>query len=167
MYRRGMQDSVACITQDERGLYHWTGTIDRAYEGKTCKITFGVCGGICLFIILMSLLLGSEMLWVVLLSCAGVMAVAALTCGLFSLNAGKRTQRYMMSEEGVYFHQRRYEALFPFKSIKKAVVYPERSMSELYQKVGSGPVFVPPEEFDFVKRFILERLPDGTEVICR
>ena len=35
------------------------------------------------------------------------------------------------------------------------------------QKVGSGPVFAPPEEFDFVKRFILERLPDGAEVICR
>lgn len=155
------------FTQDARGAYHWAGRIDRAYEGKSFKITFGVCGGICLFIILMSLLLGSEMLWVVLLSCAGVMAVAALTCGLFSLNAGKRLQHYTMTEEGVFLHQRRYEAPFLFKSIKKAVVCSDRSMIELYQSVGSGAVFAPPQQFDFVRRFILERLPDTAKVVYR
>ncbi|MCR5335672.1 MAG: hypothetical protein K6E42_03870 [Synergistes sp.] len=48
------------ITQDEFGIYHWTGTIDRGYEDKTFKITFSVCGGICALLILMSSLLAGR-----------------------------------------------------------------------------------------------------------
>ena len=163
----GEASFMDAFTQDARGAYHWAGRIDRAYEGKSFKITFGVCGGICLFLILMSLLLGGDMLWIVLVSCAGVMGVAGLCCWLFSLNAGKRLQRYSMTEEGVFLHQRRYEAPFLFKSVRKAVVCPDRSMIELYQSLGSGAVFAPPQHFDFVRRFILERLPDTAKVVYR
>ena len=37
-------------------------------------------------------------------------------------------------------------------------------MIELYQIAGSAPIFVPHEDFEFVKDFILERIPETAEV---
>ena len=153
------------ITQDERGVYHWSSTIDLGYENKAFKIAFGVVGGICVMLIIMSLMLGGDMIGVVLLSCLGALAVTGGVCWLFSRNAGNRKQSYIMTEKSVQFHQRRYYAPFTFRSIKKAVVYESRDMIELYQAVGSGPVFVLHEDFPFVRDFILERLPDTAEVL--
>ena len=143
------------ITKDEQGNYCWDGMIDRSYEHKAFKIAFGVCGGICAMFILMSLILGGDMLGITLLSTVGVMAVVGGVC----------RQGYIMTEDAILFRRRRYNAPFTFRSIKKAVVYPSRDMIELYQAVGSGPVFIPHEEFEFVKDFILRRLPDTAEVV--
>ena len=152
------------IRRDEHGTYHWTGVIDRGYEDKTFKIAFGVCGGICTLLFLMSLFLGGEVVGIVLLSSLGVMAVCGGVCRLFNRNAGSRKQSYIMNEEYVGFHQRRYYAPFPFRSIKRAVVYESRDMIELFQAVGSGPVFAPHADFAFVKDYILQRLPGTAEV---
>ena len=86
------------ISRDERGIYHWTGVIDRSYENKTFRIAFGVCGGICAAFILMSLFMGGEFMGTVLLSCLGVMAVCGGVCWLFNRNAGHRKQSYLMDE---------------------------------------------------------------------
>ncbi len=155
------------ITQDEFGIYHWTGTIDRGYEDKTFKITFSVCGGICALLILMSLFIGGEVSGIVLLSSLGVMAVCGGVCWLFNRNAGNRKQSYIMNEEYVGFHQRRYYAPITFNSVRKAVIYESRNMIELFQAIGSGPVFVPPEDFPFVKEFIIQRLPQTADIECR
>ena len=40
-------------------------------------------------------------------------------------------------------------------------------MIELFQAAGSGPVFVPPEDFAFVKEFILQRLPQTAAIEYR
>ena len=155
------------ITKDEFGIYHWTGTIDRGYEDKTFKIAFSVCGGICALLILMSLIISKEIIGVVLLSSLGVMAVCGGVCWLFNRNAGNRKQRYIMNEEYVGFHQRRYYSPITFRSVKKAVIYESRNMIELFQAVGSGPVFVPREDFPFVKDFIILRLPETADVEYR
>ena len=104
------------------------------------------------------------MLKVTLLSCIGAMAVAGGTCWLYKQNAGKRVQGYMMTEEVISLKQKRYWAPFSFKKKKKAVIYPSRDMIELYQIAGSAPIFVPHEDFEFVKDFILERIPETAEV---
>ena len=155
------------IRRDENGAYYWTGVIDRGYEDKTFKIAFGVCGGICALLILMSLFLGGEVIGVTILSSLGVMAVCGGVCWLFNRNAGNRKQSYIMNEEYVGFHQRRYYAPFPFRSIRKAVIYESRNMIELFQTVGAGPVFASHEDFPFVKDYILQRLPETAEVEYR
>ncbi len=40
-------------------------------------------------------------------------------------------------------------------------------MIELFQAVGSGPEFVPCEDFPLVKEFIIRRLPETAEVEYR
>ena len=151
------------ISRDERGIYHWTGVIDRSYENKTFRIAFGVCGGICAAFILMSLFMGGEFMGTVLLSCLGVMAVCGGVCWLFNRNAGHRKQSYLMDEDSVGLYQRRYYTPITFRSVRKAVVHGSRDMIELFQAVGSAPVFVPHEDFPFVRDFILERLPKTAE----
>ena len=155
------------IIKDKFGIYRWTGTIDRGYEDKTLKIAFGVCGGICALLILMSLFIGGEVAGIVLLSSLGVMAVCGGVCWLFNRNAGNRKQSYIMNDACVGFHRRRYYAPITFSSVRKAVIYESRNMIELFQTVGSGPVFVPREDFPFVKEFIIQRLPETADIECR
>ncbi len=153
------------ITKDENGAYRWTGIVDKGYEQKAFSIALYVSGGICAVFILMGLILGGGMLGVFLLTSLAVMAVVGGACWLMNRFAGKRRQRYIMTDEFVGFRQRRYYAPFTYKSIKKAVVCPSRNMIELYQRAGSGAVFVPSENFEFVKDYILLHLPEKAEVV--
>lgn len=153
------------ITRDERGAFHWRGTVDKSYEHKAFRIVFGVTGGICAFYIIASLALGGDMLGVALLCSAAALAVAGVVCWLFDRRAGRRTQGYIMTEDAVMFCQGRSNPAVTFGSVRKAVVYPSRNMIELYQPLGSAAVFAPREDFEFVKGFILQRLPASAQVI--
>ena len=151
-------DTLNVIRQDRNGMYSWAGTVDVGYEQKTFRIAFGVVGGISFMLIVMSLSMGGDVLGITLLSCLGALAVTGGVCWLFNRNAGKRRQRYRMTEDCVIFVAGRATNPFYFKSIRRAVVYPERYMIELYPPVGSGPVFAPPEDWEFVRDFILQRI---------
>ena len=152
------------MTRDKRGAYTWTGTVDAAFDDQAFRIALGVCGGVCLFFVIMSLILGGGMLWIVLLTSAAALAVVGGICLLFKRRAGQRGQRYIMDEHAVYFCQGRANIPFSFKSIRKAVVCPSRNMIGLYQAVGSSPVFTSAEDFAFVRDYILQRLPAGAEI---
>ena len=156
---------MSSIHRDENGMYHWTGTIDTGYEHKVFKILFTVIGGVCVLFIVISLVMGGDMLGVTLLSCIGVMAIVGGVCWLFNLNAGNRPQEYTMTEDYIIFGAGKTSNPFSFRSIKKAVVYTSRNMIELYQLAGSGPVFVSHEDFGFVRDYILRRIPETAEVI--
>ena len=153
------------ISRDEHGAYYWTGTIDAGYEGKTFRIVFGVVGGICALFIIMSLILGGEMIGVVLLSCGGALLAAGGVCLLFGRNAGRRQQRYIMTEDALSFRLGRYNSAYAFRSIRKVIVYSGRDMIELYPAIGSAAVFAAHEDFPFVRDFILQRIPEDSEVI--
>ncbi len=153
------------ILKDDHGVYRWNGVIDKRYEHKTFGIVFGVCGGICIMFVIMGIMLGGGLLGIMLLTAIGVMAVCGAVCWLFNLNAGKRKQGYLMTEVGVSLKQRRSYSPLTFRSIRKAVIYPSRDMIELYQIAGSAPVFVPHDDFDFVKDYILRRLPETAEIV--
>ena len=152
------------IVPDGKGNYMWTGVIDRQFEATTFKLVFGVCGGIGLFFIIMSLVLGGDMIGVTLLSCAAAMAVAGVVCWLFAKNAGKRTQRYIMNEDSVIFCQPRRNVPFTFRSVRRVVICPSRHMIYIHQSIGGSPVFVPPEDFTFVRDYILARIPGSARV---
>ena len=160
-----MGDHMSRITKDENGIYHWTGTVDTAYEHKVFRILFTVIGGVCVLFIIMSLVMGGDMLGVTLLTCLGVMAIVGGVCWFFNRNAGNRPQVYAMTEDYIIFGVGKGSNPFSFRSIRKAVVYTSRNMIELYQMMGSGPVFVPHDDFGFVRDYILRRIPETAEVI--
>ena len=153
------------IARDENGAYSWIGTVDVPYEHKTFRIVFGVCGGICLFYVLAALFFAPELLGLALQIFLVVAAICGGVCFLFNRNAGKRKQAYTMTEDCVIFGAGKAANPFFFKSIRKVVVFTNRNMIELYTPLGSGPVFVPHEDFGFIRDTILRRLPDTAEVI--
>ena len=105
------------------------------------------------------------MLGVILLSCLAVMAIVGGVCFLFNRSAGNRRQAYTMTEDCLIFGVGKAANPFFYSSIKKAVVYTNRNMIELYTLVGSGPVFAAHEDFGYVRDFILKRLPENAEIL--
>ncbi len=160
---RGVADAGR-ITLDESGTYRWKGTVDVSYEHKTYRIVFGVCGGICGAYLILSWLMAREYFGLILLISLVVAAVCGGVCFLFELNAGRRRQAYLMTEDCITFGSGKTANPFFFKSIKKAVIHTNRNMIELYTPVGSGPVFVPHADFGLVRDHILHRLPETAEV---
>lgn len=157
--------SLHTITQDSKGIYHWNGTIDVRYEHKVFKILFSVMGTLCAVFIGMALYLNPRMLGVVLLTCFVIMAIVGGVCWFFNLNVGYRQQPYMMNDMYIIFGGgSRGDSPYFFKDIRKAVIYPSRFMIELFPLIGSGPVFAPPEDYEFVKEYILDHIPREADV---
>ncbi len=153
------------ITREENGTYVWNGTIDARYEHKTFRILFTVIGPLCIIFIMMGLTMGDGLGGVMILTSLGIMAVVGGVCFLFNLNAGNRKQAYAMNEDCVVFGVGKASNPFFYKSIRKAVVYTNRNMIELYTLVGSGPVFADHRDFGFVRDYIIQRLPESAKVI--
>ena len=149
----------------ENGTYSWNGIVDTSYEHKVFKILFTVIGAFCVLLIIIGFVMARDMLWVILLTCLGVMAIVGGVCFFFNLNAGNRRQAYTMTEDCLIFGVGKASNPFFCKSIRKAVVYTSRNMIELYTLIGSGPVFVDHNDFGFVRDYILRRLPDTAEVL--
>ena len=153
------------ITRDERGTYHWLGTIDRESDKKTIRIIYGVIGGLCILFILMALAVNADMLGVTILTCLGVMAVVtAVALPLMRLSRG-RQQPYEMNDEYVrYVGYGREDARFRYEDIRKVRVCSSRNMLEVKGLIVTAPIFVPHEDFGFVRDYILRRLPGNTKV---
>ena len=153
------------ITRDERGTYRWLGTIDRESDKKTIRIIYGVIGGLCILFILMALAVNADMLGVTILTCLGVMAVVtAVALPLMRLSRG-RQQPYEMNDEYVrYVGYGREDARFRYEDIRKVRVCSSRNMLEVKGLIVTAPIFVPHEDFGFVRDYILRRLPGNTKV---
>ncbi len=152
------------IERSPDGTYQWEGTIDTGYEHKTFRIVFGVCGGMCLFFIAATLIMAPEYIGLMLLIFLIVMAICGGVCLLFNRNAGNRRQLYTMTEDCVIFGVGKAANPFFFRSVRRAVIFTNRNMIELYTVMGSGPVFVPHEDFGTVRDYILDRLPEDARV---
>ena len=154
------------ITRDEKGTYRWTGIIDTESDKKTMGIIFGTMGGLCAFFILMGLFMSRDAMGPTLLGCAGVMAVVSvITIPLMWASKGRK-QKYEMNEEYVrYVGYGRDDHYFYYKGIRQVHIFHSRSMLEVKGAIVTVPVFVPQEDFVFVKNYILHRLPDSAKVI--
>ena len=161
----GKESLMNTATQNEDGTYCWSAAIDPAYNKKTTAIIFGVIGGLCVLFIVMCLMTNSEMLVATLLSCLAVMAVVAvITIPLMYLSKG-RLQKYEMNEEYVhYVGYGREDACFYYPDIRYVRIYTSRSMIEVKGLVRAAPFFIAHEDFEFMKNYILQRLPDSAHV---
>ena len=153
------------IARDENGTYHWTAAIDGEYDRKIIRIVFGAIGGLCVLFTVYALVRYPEMFLTTLLSCLGVLAVvSAVALPLMRLSRG-RQQKYEMNEEYVRFvGLGRSDSYFHYKGIRRVRVNRARNLIHIRSIAVSAPFFVPPEGFEFVRNYILSRLPDGAKV---
>ncbi len=153
------------IERDENGTYHWTAAIDGEYDRKIIRIVFGAIGGLCVLFTVYALVRYPDMFLTTLLSCLGVLAVvSAVALPLMRLSRG-RQQKYEMNEEYVRFvGYGRSDSYFHYKGIRRVRVNRARNLIHIRGIAVSAPFFVPPEGFEFVRNYILSRLPDSAKV---
>ena len=153
------------IERDENGTYHWTAAIDGEYDRKIIRIVFGAIGGLCVLFTVYALVKYPDMFLTTLLSCLGVLAVvSAVALPLMRLSRG-RQQKYEMNEEYVRFvGTGRSDSYFRYKGIRRVRVNRARNLIHIRGTALSAPFFVPPEGFEFVRNYILSRLPDSAKV---
>jgi hypothetical protein len=153
------------IERDENGTYHWTAAIDGEYDRKIIRIVFGAIGGLCVLFTVYALVKYPDMFLTTLLSCLGVLAVvSAVALPLMRLSRG-RQQKYEMNEEYVRFvGYGRSDSYFHYKGIRRVRVNRARNLIHIRGIAVSAPFFVPPEGFEFVRNYILSRLPDSAKV---
>jgi hypothetical protein len=153
------------IERDENGTYHWTAAIDGEYDRKIIRIVFGAIGGLCVLFTVYALVKYPDMFLTTLLSCLGVLAVvSAVALPLMRLSRG-RQQKYEMNEEYVRFvGYGRSDSYFRYKGIRRVRVNRARNLIHIRGIAVSAPFFVPPEGFEFVRNYILSRLPDSAKV---
>jgi len=153
------------IERDENGTYHWTAAIDGEYDRKIIRIVFGAIGGLCVLFTVYALVKYPDMFLTTLLSCLGVLAVvSAVALPLMRLSRG-RQQKYEMNEEYVRFvGYGRSDSYFRYKGIRRVRVNRARNLIHIRGTAVSAPFFVPPEGFEFVRNYILSRLPDSAKV---
>ena len=76
-----------------------------------------------------------------------------------------RQQKYEMNEEYVRFvGYGRSDSYFHYKGIRRVRVNRARNLIHIRGIAVSAPFFVPPEGFEFVRNYILSRLPDSAKV---
>ena len=153
------------IERDENGTYHWVAAIDGEYDRKIIRIVFGAIGGLCVLFTVYALVKYPDMFLTTLLSCLGVLAVvSAVALPLMRLSRG-RQQKYEMNEEYVRFvGYGRSDSYFRYKGIRRVRVNRARNLIHIRGIAVSAPFFVPPEGFEFVRNYILSRLPDSAKV---
>ena len=153
------------IERDENGTYHWVAAIDGEYDRKIIKIVFGAIGGLCVLFTVYALVKYPDMFLTTLLSCLGVLAVvSAVALPLMRLSRG-RQQKYEMNEEYVRFvGYGRSDSYFHYKGIRRVRVNRARNLIHIRGIAVSAPFFVPPESFEFVRNYIVSRLPDRAKV---
>ncbi len=153
------------IERDENGTYHWTAAIDGEYDRKIIRIVFGAIGGLCVLFTVYALVRYPDMFLTTLLSCLGVLAVvSAVALPLMRLSRG-RQQKYEMNEEYVRFvGYGRSDSYFHYKGIRRVRVNRARNLIHIRGIAVSAPFFVPPEGFEFVRNYIVSRLPDSAKV---
>jgi hypothetical protein len=153
------------IERDENGTNHWTAAIDGEYDRKIIRIVFGAIGGLCVLFTVYALVKYPDMFLTTLLSCLGVLAVvSAISLPLMRLSRG-RQQKYEMNEEYVRFvGYGRSDSYFHYKGIRRVRVNRARNLIHIRGIAVSAPFFVPPEGFEFVRNYILSRLPDSAKV---
>lgn len=153
------------IERDENGTYHWTAEIDGEYDRKIIRIVFAAIGGLCVLLTVYALIKYPDMFLTTLLSCLGVLAVvSAVALPLMRLSRG-RQQKYEMNEEYVRFVGfGRSDSYFYYKGIRRVRVNRARNLIHIRGIAVSAPFFVPPEGFEFVRNYILSRLPDSAKV---
>ncbi len=153
------------VERDENGTYHWTAAIDGEYDRKIIRIVFGAIGGLCVLFTVYALVKYPDMFLTTLLSCLGVLAVvSAVALPLMRLSRG-RQQKYEMNEEYVRFvGYGRSDSYFRYKGIRRVRVNRARNLIHIRGIAVSAPFFVPPEGFEFVRNYIVSRLPDSAKV---
>ena len=156
-----MSEDLTKITKNSHGFYTWSCSMDVGYYRKGMWMGIKACLGIAAFILVFGVIMAVQYKdWTNFLIMAGSDAVFLLiTFVVFklALSAEDPHESYEMSD--IYVKSGYY---FDFDKAKVAIFTPK--YIELQNGIKKIRVFVPEEDYDFVKRYIMNHLTGDCEI---
>ena len=150
----GFRDFTDRVTMGQDGRYRWKCPIDKEYERMQYRFTFKVMAVVSAAMVAFGAFLDMEfLLTVVLIETVGLMAVIALVIFIVSRVSGQPVQRYRMTDEYVEIVNAKASVFHRFDRIKEIVVNPR--YLELHGRIRVSRIYIPQEDYPFVKGYIL------------
>ena len=151
------------ITQQADGSYRWDCSIDTDYHRESGKKGLWGILFLCAFVFFISCIVspGAFDLRIPLIVNGVILAVSLPLLFLWN-SAEDPHEQYVMTEEYVKSGYGRASVFADFKKTNEAVI--SGKYIEMSGKYGTCRVYVPTEDMDFVREYILKRLP-GDAVI--
>lgn len=100
-------------------------------------------------------------IWIPLIPIAVILAIA-LPLSYFQYTASDPHEQYLMNDEYVKPGYGKSSIYSEFKKIKKMIVTP--GYIELIGNLTTNRIYVPAEDMDFVRSYIMQRLPADAEI---
>ena len=141
------------VTLGQDGAYRWKCRIDRSYEKRDYKRAILILLIIAALCLSGSAIINPQFMLVVIPVIVGFLVVAALLFFLMNRISGKTWQQYVMNGQSVQIINASVSVFRKFRDITEVVCFPE--YLELHEKGGTAKICVPPEDYAFVKDYIL------------
>ena len=141
------------VTLGQDGAYRWKCQADRSYEKRDYKRAILILLIIAALCLSGSAIINPQFMLVVIPVIVGFLVVAALLFFLMNRISGKTWQQYVMNGQSVQIINASVSVFRKFRDITEVVCFPE--YLELHEKGGTAKICVPPEDYAFVKDYIL------------
>ncbi len=151
-----LQTATVALLPD--GSYAWSCPVDEAYERDAYRTTLLVCGGICVFLLLVVLIAMPDMetLLIVLGCCAFVMLLAVGIGRVMLLGPGHMRIPYRLTEKEIHIGSGKNSQYVRFRNVRRIEAY--GNQIRLHTKFGAPVVFVPQEDYEVIKNYIRQRV---------
>ena len=155
------------ITEQKNGSYTWTCSIEVKYYRKTMGIGFKACLGIAVFLLALGGFIAFRERdlepFLIVLGCTAVfLLITFLVFGL-TLLATDPQESYEMTETYIKTGSGKSSAYFNYKKARTAIFWRQQYI-ELQGKIAKMRIYIPNEDYDFVKRYIMRRFPGDCEI---
>ena len=161
-----MSDYLKKIEQRQNGSYTWMCSIDVEYYRHGMRMGLNACLGIAVFLLVFGAILSIPSRdWESFLIVAGCTAVFLLITAFFfglAFSAKDPRESYEMWDDLVKSGSGKSAVWFDYKKAKKAIFC--RKYIELRGKTKRMRIYAPEEDFDFVRSYIMNRLPGSCDI---
>ena len=155
------------ITALPDGSYGWSCSIDADYHRQSTKNSIGFCLVFAAVVLVVSgfialLHQSLEAFWIPVLVIA-VIAVLAFPLFFLQMGASSPQEQYLLTPEYVKSGYGKSAVFSRFDRTDVLVL--KEHFIELKGKYGENRIYIPAEDMEFVKAYILERIPKNTIII--
>ena len=161
-----MSDNFAKITRNSYGFYTWRCSMDVDYYRKGMGMGIKACLGIAAFILvfggIMAIQFDDWMYFLIVAGCDAVFLLIMFVVFKLALSAEDPQESYEMSDIFVKSGYGKSSVYFDFDKAKVAIFTPK--YIELQGRIKKIRVYVPEEDYSFVKGYIMSRLTGDCEI---
>ena len=161
-----MSADPARITRQPNGTYTWSCSIEPEYHRRSIRPGLYACIGIAVFLLIFGGVLAYSYHdikdFFIVAGCAAVfLLISFLVFGL-AFSATDPHESYQMTEEYVKSGYGKSSVYFDFRKVRVLVL--SAKYIELHGKTRRMRIYIPEEEYNFVRGFIQARIPMECEV---